>query len=84
MSLDKLLEQHNAGEPPDDRDIAELIDLAQAEIERLDELIDNLPAADLRVVIRVDNASQMLRLKDAAAMAQYVTEGIHERIETTI
>lgn len=74
MSLDKLIAQWDAGDPPDERDIAEMIDLAQAEIERMEEILDNLPPVDLRVVIRVDNAPQMLRFKNAEAMAKYLAE----------
>jgi hypothetical protein len=59
------------------------VDALQNHCDCLAELIDDLPQYDQRVIIRIDNKPQLLRLQSAAHLAEYLTrEGIYDDRKT--
>jgi hypothetical protein len=72
LSLEKLLDDYNAGKIPTERDMQEALMLAQDEIERLECLINELPPADMRVVVQIDSNPQKLRFSNIDRLIDHI------------
>lgn len=72
MSLTKLLREFHNGAIPTERDFAECLELAQAEVDRIGELIDSLPVYDQRVVARVDQSPVLSRFSSVDALVNWL------------
>lgn len=78
MSLSKLIKNLADGKEITERDLSECLELAQAEVDRIGELIENLPAYDMRVITRIDNKQQVFRFSNVDALADWLVEGWKE------
>ena len=72
MSLDAILDTYNSGEPPSERDLAEVIVMLRREIDRLEELSETLPEFDGRIIVRMDGSDKLLRFSSLDALARYI------------
>ena len=73
--LAELIRKHNDGTPPTEQDMLFVIDQVQQETERIENLIDNVPPSDKRIIIRVDGNQQLYRFSSEEALANWIVEG---------